>query len=92
MCKWKGPQAGRGAGGGDEVGSELAVLLKQHQEEIATAWEEVTTPEQKAAIYNYMFVASEGSQGIHNTARTVQLLQASYRDLTGEDVPGADLY
>lgn len=54
-------------------------------------WENITTDAQKAAIFNYMTVEHEGSFGIHNTARAVQLLQASYRDLTGEDVPGADL-
>ena len=44
------------------------------------------------AIYNWSFVGHGGSQGIHNTARAVMLLQAAYRDLTGEDVPGADLW
>ena len=82
----------------DEVQGLVDLLLQAIQDDGPVwlgrhpYWEEVTTPEQKAAIYNYMFVAHEGSQGIHNTARAVQLLQASYRDLTGADVPGADLY
>jgi hypothetical protein len=54
-------------------------------------WADVTTEAQKAAIYNWSFVDHDGSLGIHNTARAVQLLQRSYKDLTGEDVPGADL-
>jgi len=54
-------------------------------------WANVTTEAQKAAIYNWSFVDHDKSLGIHNTARTVQLLQRSYKDLTGEDVPGADL-
>ncbi len=82
----------------DEVQGLLDLLSQAIQDDGATwlghhpYWEGVTTHEQKAAIYNYMFVWQEGSLGIHNTARAVQLLQASYRDLTGEDVPGADLY
>ncbi len=82
----------------DEVQSLLDLLLQAIQDDGPVwlghhpYWEEVTTDAQKAAIYNYMFVAHEGSEGIHNTARAVQLLQVSYRELTGEDVPGADLY
>lgn len=82
----------------DEVQGLLDVLLEAIQEDGATwlgqhpYWENVTTDAQKGAIFNYMVVANEGSLGIHNTARAVQLLQASYRDLTGEGVPGADLY
>ncbi|NIN69309.1 MAG: hypothetical protein GTO63_32425 [Anaerolineae bacterium] len=82
----------------DEVQGLLDLLLQAIQDDGPVwlghhpYWEEVTTQEQKAAIYNYMFVAHEGSEGIHNTARAVMLLQTSYRQLTGEDVPGADLY
>ncbi|MFQ5794117.1 MAG: multiheme c-type cytochrome [Candidatus Bipolaricaulia bacterium] len=54
-------------------------------------WDNVTTEAQKAAIFNWSFVDHDGSLGIHNTARAVQLLQRSYTGLTGEDVPGADL-
>ncbi|MHB1161367.1 MAG: cytochrome c3 family protein [Chloroflexota bacterium] len=51
---------------------------------------------QKNAIYNYRFVRGlEGSDGkanaIHNFKRSVALLQLSYRDLTGNDVPSATL-
>ncbi|MCL5025838.1 MAG: hypothetical protein M1531_05000 [Chloroflexi bacterium] len=51
---------------------------------------------QKNAIYNYLFVRGlEGSDGkasaIHNFKRSVMLLQLSYKDLTGKDVPSATL-
>jgi len=51
---------------------------------------------QKNAIYNYLFVRGlEGSDGksaaIHNFKRSVALLQLSYRDLTGRDVPNATI-
>jgi hypothetical protein len=51
---------------------------------------------QKNAIYNYRFVRGlEGSDGqanaIHNFKRSVALLQLSYKDLTGNDVPNATL-
>lgn len=54
-------------------------------------WDNATTDAQKAAIYNWSFVAHEGSLGIHNTKRAVQLLQLTYRHLTGQEVPGAML-
>ena len=51
---------------------------------------------QKNAIYNYLFVRGlPGSDGranaVHNFKRSVALLQLSYRDLTGSDVPNATL-
>ena len=54
------------------------------------------TDKQKNAIYNYLFVRGlEGSDGkanaIHNFKRSVALLQLSYRDLTGKDVPNATI-
>jgi hypothetical protein len=54
-------------------------------------WKNVSTGLQKAAIYNWSFVSHDKSSGLHNTARSVQLLQRSYRELTNRDVPGADL-
>ena len=52
------------------------------------------TMQQKNAIYNYLFVRGpEGTDGkaaaIHNFKRSVALLQLSYKDLTGHDVPNA---
>ena len=55
-------------------------------------WENVTTEAQRMAIHNWSFVSHDGSLGVHNTARSVQLLQRSYKDLTGQDVHGADPY
>jgi hypothetical protein len=43
------------------------------------------------AVWNYSLVATEGSLGIHNTGYSVGLLQLSYKDLTGNDVPGSTL-
>jgi hypothetical protein len=36
-----------------------------------------------AAIYNYLFIKSDASQGMHNTKYTVALLKASLADLAG---------
>jgi predicted CXXCH cytochrome family protein len=52
------------------------------------------TEKQKNAMYNYLFVRGvEGTDGkanaIHNFKRSVALLQLSYKDLTGNDVPNA---
>jgi hypothetical protein len=44
---------------------------------------------QKRAVFNWTSVAEDGSRGVHDAARAVQLLQGSYRELTGADVPGA---
>jgi len=47
---------------------------------ITTNW----TRQQLRAGYNYLFVQSDGSRGIHNLAYTVGLLKASIADLTGD--------
>jgi len=47
------------------------------------------TSKEKKAAFNWLFVNDDKSKGIHNTAYAVQLLQKSYKDLTGTDVPGA---
>lgn len=44
---------------------------------------------QYIAAYNYFFVHSDKSNGIHNTSYAVQLLQSSYQNLTGKPVPNA---
>ncbi len=49
------------------------------------------TDAQKRAVFNWYSVADDKSRGVHNAARAVQLLQASYRELTGADVPGATI-
>lgn len=43
------------------------------------------------AAYNHVLVTYDGSLGIHNPVFVVQLLQQSYRELTGEDVPNATI-
>ncbi|MBW2306254.1 MAG: hypothetical protein JRG73_04895 [Deltaproteobacteria bacterium] len=48
------------------------------------------TDAQYIAAYNYFFVLNDGSFGIHNTAYAVQVLQSSYRLLTGTPVPNAE--
>ena len=47
------------------------------------------TQKQLNATYNYRFVLSDGSYGIHNTRYAVGLLRASYKNLTGKDI-GSD--
>jgi len=41
------------------------------------------------AAWNYFFVEFDGSRGIHNPVYAIQLLQQSYKTVTGEDVPNA---
>jgi hypothetical protein len=41
------------------------------------------------ALFNYYSVRFDGSHGVHNAPRAIRLLQQSYRELTGMDVPGA---
>ncbi len=43
------------------------------------------------ARFNLALVEEDGSHGIHNPAYVVSLLQDSYKQLTGQDVPGAAL-
>lgn len=41
------------------------------------------------AAYNWEVVSKDGSLGLHNAHRSIRLLQQSYRELTGVNVPGA---
>jgi hypothetical protein len=54
-----------------------------------------TTAALREAVYNYNFVAIDGSSGIHNTTYAVQVLQRTYGALTGVPYgtafPSADL-
>lgn len=45
----------------------------------------------KRAAFNWYSVSYDASKGIHNAPRTIQLLQRSYKEVTGVDVPGATL-
>ncbi len=44
---------------------------------------------QRAAGFNWVYVENDKSLGVHNPDYAVQLLQQSYRHLTGQDVPAA---
>jgi hypothetical protein len=50
-----------------------------------------TTELQRQALWNYNVIANDGSRGVHNTAFAVQVLQRTYKALTGKDVPGATI-
>lgn len=41
------------------------------------------------ASYNYLLIQNDGSKGVHNPLFAVQLLQYSYKELTGREVPNA---
>jgi len=41
------------------------------------------------ASYNYLLIEHDGSKGVHNPLFAVQLLQYSYKELTGQNVPNA---
>ncbi len=45
----------------------------------------------RGAVWNYELIENDGSLGVHNVGFAVGLLQATYRELTGMDVPGASL-
>ncbi|MGE5623749.1 MAG: ammonia-forming cytochrome c nitrite reductase subunit c552 [Methanocella sp.] len=63
----------------------------------AMAWTDAAKKEAKVpdalyfARFNLALVEEDGSEGIHNPAYVVSLLQKSYKQLTGQDVPGATL-
>jgi hypothetical protein len=46
------------------------------------------TPAQLEAAYNWQFVSSDGSLGVHNLAYTIGLLKASIANMTGVSVSG----
>lgn len=49
----------------------------------------VADPKVLQAAYNWLFVEADKSLGVHNPSYTVQLLQSTYKAVTGQDVPGA---
>jgi len=64
--------------------NQLAVLLPpvgvaKTTLNIDSTW----TPQQLKAAYNYLFVQSDGSYGVHNIAYTVDLIKGSIADLGG---------
>lgn len=50
-----------------------------------------TTPLQRQALWNYNVIVNDGSYGVHDAAFTIQVLQRTYKELTGRDVPGATI-
>lgn len=81
----------------DEVQGLLDLLAEQLPQDdegnvLSSSYSEDTVADAEwPALWNYFLVANDGSLGIHNTAYAVQLLQKTYKQLTGEDVPGATL-
>ena len=58
------------------------------EDDSAAVWTEA----QFQAAYNLFLVEFDGSYGIHNTRYVVRLLQQSYKNITGNDVPGATVF
>lgn len=56
-----------------------------------TSNKKLDTEGKRGAAYNWLFVERDWSKGIHNTLYAVALLQASYKEVTGKDVPNARL-
>jgi len=56
------------------------------------SWNSLTQPEKDQwdalyqAAYNWVFVKNDGSEGIHNTGYAVNLLQSSYKAVTGTTI------
>lgn len=82
----------------DEVKGLMAVLAAQLPKDPATGGVLFTpisnansTEAQRKALWNYSLILRDNSNGIHNTSFAVQLLQKTYKELTGKDVPGATL-
>lgn len=90
-----------GDGKTENVQDEVQGLLDLVRQELLAAgvpWTDTApywgqTPDRalRIGIYNWSVVNNDGSRGVHNTARSVELLQLTYRELAGQDVPGAVL-
>jgi hypothetical protein len=90
-----------GDGQAEGVQDEVQGLLNLVREELTAAgvawsdvapyWGPAETESLRAGVYNWSYVNNDGSLGVHNTARAVELLQLTYRQLAGQDVPGATL-
>ncbi len=50
-----------------------------------------STVRMREAGWNWVFVVDDKSKGVHNPDYAVQLLQQSYKHLTGQDVAGASI-
>ena len=71
----------------------LSVSQAAGKDSLDAVWDAVnaagtyTVSQIRGAVFNYLAVDYDHSHGIHNFAFTVQLLQQSYKYLTGNDVP-----
>jgi len=70
--------AGLDTSGGVSIGQALGDTLR-------------STLQQREAGYNLIFVENDKSHGIHNPHYAVQLLQQSYKYLTGHNVPNGKI-
>lgn len=61
------------------------------KDEAGTELDAPPSPELYNAVWNLFFVQYDGSKGIHNPVYSIQLLQQSYKELTGNDVPKAEI-
>jgi hypothetical protein len=81
----------------DEVQGLLDLVRRQLMaagvawQDEAPYWGPAEGIELRAGVYNWSYVNNDGSGGMHNTARAVELLQLTYERLAGEPVPGAVL-
>jgi len=75
--------------GGKFVSSHGAI---EFQDADGNALDAPPSSELYNAAWNYFFVEYDGSRGIHNPIYAIQLLQQSYKQVTGEDVPNADIH
>ena len=90
-----------GDGQAEGVQDEVQGLLDLVQSELVAAgvpwsdtapyWGPAGTRDLRAAVYNWSYVNNDGSRGVHNTARAVELLQITYRQLAGREAPNAAL-
>lgn len=67
-------------------------FLAEGGEIVFMSGEDTQTVETEAysAAYNWVLIDHDGSRGIHNPAFTITLLQETYRQLTGGDLPNAE--
>lgn len=74
---------------GDVSGKIVFVVDKTNPEKPTGLAAKVVSKDDYKAAWNLFLVEDDGSEGIHNPAYVVQLLQQSYKSVTGKDVPNA---
>ncbi|MDO8751320.1 MAG: carboxypeptidase regulatory-like domain-containing protein [Dehalococcoidia bacterium] len=81
----------------EEVGGLLKLLEAQLPKDpktgaiLSSITKDNTNELQRQALWNYAVIAKDGSNGVHNAGFSVQVLQRTYKQLTGKDVPGATI-